>query len=149
MTDPFGDLEQPEPEEIKTVAKSEQEEEGPVELVITFKEGPGYEQTWHVVHAPSVQKANEILSDPEFKELLARQKKINQWFRSGVDSKGGDGYSAPPRGATQTPDGGTHHCKHGQMQYRSGIAKGTGKPYRLFACPHPVKAEECDPIWPK
>ena len=45
---------------------------------------------WHVVHAPSVQKANEILSDPEFKELLARQKKINQWFR------GGDSWVASP-----------------------------------------------------
>ena len=146
MTDPFGDLEQP--EEIKTVAKSEQGEEGPVELVITFKEGPGYEQTWHVVHAPSVQKANEILSDPEFKELLARQKKINQWFRGGDSGSSAPSTSAPP-GATQSPDGETHQCKHGQMQYRSGIAKASGKPYRLFGCPHPVRAEQCDAVWPK
>jgi len=148
MTDPFGDLEQPEPEEIKTVAKSEQEEEGPVELVITFKEGPGYEQTWHVVHAPSVQKANEILSDPEFKELLARQKKINQWFRGGDSGSPAPSTSAPA-GAAQSPDGETHHCKHGQMQYRSGIAKASGKHYRLFGCPHPVRAEQCDAVWPK
>ena len=147
MTDPFGDLEQPEPEEIKTVAKSEHGEEGgDVELVLTFKEGPGYEHPWHVVHASSVQKAGEILSDPEFKELLARQKKINQWFRGGDSGSPAPSTSAPP-GATQSPDGETRTCAHGQMVYRAGVAKSTGKPYRLFGCPHPDRAMQCKAIF--
>ena len=50
---------------------------------------------------------------------------------------------AAPAGASEAPGGETRSCVHGPMIYRAGIAKGSGKPYQVFGCTHPVRNEQC------
>jgi len=156
MTDPFGDLEvNDNVVEIKTQAKKEKElVEDKTEVVGTLKGGGGFDAPWIVIHAASIRDLKDQTSGGEadvlveVMENLWKASKKFQGFSGQAESSAPKSYG-PPSGATQSPDGETHHCKHGTMVYRAGIAKASGKPYRLFGCPHPVKAEQCDPIWPK
>jgi len=38
-------------------------------------------------------------------------------------------------------------CTHGDMTFRSGFAKGSGKEWRGYFCPVDDKAQQCAPIW--
>ena len=158
MTDPFGDLEvNDNVVEIKTQAKKEKElVEDKTEVVGTLKGGGGFDAPWIVIHAASIRDLKDQISGGEadvLVEVMENLWKASNKFQSygtvGKVLKESYPTAAAPVGATQSPDGETHHCKHGTMVYRAGIAKASGKPYRLFGCPHPVKAEQCDPIWPK
>ena len=156
MTDPFGDLEvNDNVVEIKTQAKKEKElVEDKTEVVGTLKGGGGFDAPWIVIHAASILDLKDQTSGGEadvLVEVMENLWKASKKFQElgGPTQSSAPKSYGPPAGAAQSPDGETHQCKHGQMQYRSVIAKASGKPYRVFACPHPVKAEECDPIWPK
>lgn len=134
-----------------TVVESPAVEAGEAtEIVMTFKEGAGYDASWMVVHAANTADAKSVLLDPAFKELLELQKSAAAFFRGG-NAKPSVG-SAPavtgaPQQAQEAPNGEERFCSHGKMQYRSGISKA-GKAYKLFACTAP-RQEQCPAEWPK
>jgi hypothetical protein len=158
MTDPFGDLEvNDNVVEIKTQQKKEKElVEDKTEVVGTLKGGGGFDAPWIVIHAASILDLKDQTSGASadvlvevMENLWEASKKFQSYGTVGKVLKESYPTAAAPFGAAQAPDGETHQCKHGTMVYRAGIAKASGKPYRLFGCPHPVKAEQCAPIWPK
>lgn len=50
------------------------------------------------------------------------------------------GYSSPA--TANVPS-----CKHGPMNYKSGISKKNGKPYEAHFCPAPMGQPKCDPVF--
>jgi len=156
MTDPFGDLEvNDNVVEIKTQQKKEKElVEDKTEVVGTLKGGGGFDAPWIVLEAADAYDMRDMTTGEDadvLVEVMENMWKASRKFQElgGPTQSSAPKSYGPPAGAAQSPDGETHQCKHGQMQYRSGIAKASGKPYRLFGCPHPVRAEQCDTVWPK
>ena len=131
--------------EEKVVIKSEAVGDGEGKIVSTYKEGAGYDASWTVVHAASVDDWFLIHENPRFPELLAKQKKVAAYFRVG-NSAPTAGATAPvggtPQQATQAPGGEKRFCSHGEMVFKTGVAKATGKPYSLFSCTAP-REQQC------
>lgn len=133
-------------EEPKTVVvKTAAVGAGEGKIVLTYKEGAGYDASWTVVHAESVADANAILADPSFKELLERSKKVAAFFRdkpaAPAQQASQPANGAAPQGAQSAPGGETRFCSHGAMVFKSGVAKATGKPYSLFSCTAPRESQ--------
>lgn len=132
--------------EEPTVIKSEAVGSGEGKIVSTYKEGAGYEASWTVVHAESVDDWFGIHEHPRFKELLDRQKKVAGYFRdkpttaSQQQNQPNPSYRAP-QGAQEAPGGEKRFCSHGEMVFKSGISKA-GNAYKLFSCPAP-RQEQC------
>jgi len=107
-------------------------------IVLTFKEGAGFDSSWTVVHANNVSEANEILSDPAFKELLDRSKKVAAYFRGGAAAKpasgGGGGGNGRPAGATEPPSWFPPSPGDG-WQYKTGLKKDGSGTYHAWAPP--------------
>jgi hypothetical protein len=40
-------------------------------------------------------------------------------------------------------------CKHGEMNYKSGISAKTGRPYSGYTCPSKDRNDQCDARWNK
>ena len=132
--------------EVKVV-KSEAVGDGEGKIVSTYKEGAGFDASWTVVHAASVEDWFAIHEHPRFPELLAKQKKVAAYFRVG------DGGSAQrpaqpagqqsraPQPAQEAPNGEKRFCEHGEMQYKAGISKA-GNAYKLFSCTAP-RDQQC------
>lgn len=129
--------------EEPTVIKSEAVGSGEGKIVSTYKEGAGYDASWTVVHAESVDDWFGIHEHPRFKELLDRQKKVAGYFRDkpAVATQAAPAYGAPPQGATQAPGGEKRFCSHGEMVFKSGVSKA-GNAYRLFSCTAP-REQQC------
>jgi hypothetical protein len=132
-------------EEKPTVIKSDAVGAGEGKIVSTYKEGAGYDASWTVVHAASVDDWFSIHEHPRFKELLDRQKKVAQYMRGGANGRNDSNASAPssraPQGAQEAPGGEKRFCSHGEMVFKSGISKA-GNDYKLFSCPAP-RQEQC------
>ncbi|RJQ79940.1 hypothetical protein D5S17_09205 [Pseudonocardiaceae bacterium YIM PH 21723] len=116
---------------------------------VTLKGGTGYDAPWITIDGVSVQDALDQISggDAEVtKRLLDQVAKIGKYFAST-----GNGASSSPAAASsggtpayqQAPGGEKRYCAHGEMVFRSGVSAKTGKPYSLFGCPTPNKAEQC------
>jgi len=96
------------------------EKAGGGKIVSTYKEGAGFDASWTVVHASSVDDWFAIHSHPRFQELLDIQKKTAGEFRGGAvqaaPSRGAGpaGASAPSR-----PDNVPEH-----FTFRSGVKNG-------------------------
>lgn len=106
------------------------------EIVMTFKEGSGFDATWNVVHASTVEEADAIL-DEKFAALLAKQKRVAEFFRGGpvAAARGGNtsGASAPPQGATEAPSWAP--AKHQpDAVYKTGVSKA-GKTWHAWMAP--------------
>lgn len=134
------------PAVVKTAAVGD----GEGKIVLTYKEGPGFDSSWTVVHANSVEDAKAILKDPEFKELLDLSKKAAAYFRGGstpsAPAAPAQARSNAPAGAQSAPNNETRQCKHGAMTYKTG-SKG-GRTWKAFMCPTPKGApDQCDPQW--
>lgn len=139
-------VEQPAVPEPTVVVKSTAVADGEGKIVSTYKEGAGFDSSWTVVHAASVDDWFAIHEHPRFKELLDRQKKIGSYFRGGAaPSAGGDrrGSSpgAPPTAAQEAPGGEKRFCEHGEMMFKSGVSKA-GNSYKLFSCTAP-RDQQC------
>lgn len=130
---------------VKTAAVGD----GEGKIVMTYKEGAGFDSSWTVVHANSVEDAKAILKDPGFKELLDLSKKAAAYFRGGSTSAPAataQPQSNVPAGAQSAPNNETRSCKHGAMTYKTG-SKG-GRTWKAFMCPTPKGApDQCDPQW--
>lgn len=134
------------PAVVKTAAVGD----GEGKIVMTYKEGAGFDSSWTVVHANSVEDAKSILKDPEFKELLDLSKKAAAYFRGGstpsAPAAPAPARSNVPAGAQSAPNNETRQCKHGAMTYKTG-SKG-GRTWKAFMCPTPKGApDQCDPQW--
>lgn len=116
--------------------------DGEGKIVLTFKEGAGYDASWTVVHASTVAEANAILSDPEFKALLDRSKKVASYYRGGsTPPQQAAAQPGTPPGSQEAPGGEKRYCNHGEMVYKSGVSKA-GNAYRLFSCTAP-REQQC------
>ncbi|ALA07861.1 hypothetical protein SEA_EXPLOSIONERVOSA_50 [Mycobacterium phage ExplosioNervosa] len=136
------------------------------DLSVTFKGDGSYSAPWIVPKYTSVDQALVDLGvDPDevaklgqgqkWFALFDRAAKMNQHFatltgggKPATTGGGGGGQrQAPPKAATEAPNGEKKFCKHGEMEYKSGTSKKTGKPYALFSCTAP-RDEQCDAQWP-
>lgn len=124
--------------------------DGEGKIVLTYKEGAGFDSSWTVVHANSVEDAKAILKDPEFKELLDLSKKAAAYFRGGstpsAPAAPAQARSNAPAAAQSAPDGDSRQCKHGEMVYRTGSKNG--RTWKAFMCPSPKGTpDQCDAEW--
>ena len=39
------------------------------------------------------------------------------------------------------------YCKHGEMVFKTGTSKTTGKPYTGYTCPNQDRNDQCKPVW--
>ncbi|SKR73012.1 hypothetical protein [Mycobacteroides abscessus] len=132
------------PAVVKTAAVGE----GEGKIVMTYKEGAGFDSSWTVVHANSVEDAKSILKDPEFKELLDLSKRVAAYFRGGSTSSApaapAQARSNAPAAAQAAPDGDSRQCKHGEMVYKTGSKNG--RTWKGFFCPSPKDTpDQCSP----
>lgn len=152
--DPFADdddtTENTEPKETPNVTVSP---DAPInEVSVTLKGGTGFDAPWIVLRAGSPAEALDLLhDDATVKDLIDRASKVGAYFASQGGSKpsgndGGGNAQASERPARQeAPGGEKRYCEHGEMRFRSGVSKRTGKPYKMFACPSNDRDNECDP----
>ncbi|WP_016895798.1 hypothetical protein [Mycobacteroides abscessus] len=121
--------------------------DGEGKIVLTYKEGAGFDASWTVVHANSVEDAKAILKDPEFKELLDLSKMAAAYFRGGstpAAAPPAQARSNAPAAAQSAPGGDTRQCKHGEMQYKTGSKNG--RTWKGFFCPTPKDTpDQCSP----
>lgn len=133
------------PAVVKTAAVGD----GEGKIVMTYKEGAGFDSSWTVVHANSVEDAKAILKDPEFKELLDLSKRAAAYFRGGstpAAAPSAQARSNAPAAAQSAPDGDSRQCKHGEMVYRTGSKNG--RTWKAFMCPSPKGTpDQCDAEW--
>ncbi|QSM04331.1 hypothetical protein I3U42_13575 [Mycobacteroides abscessus subsp. abscessus] len=134
------------PAVVKTAAVGD----GEGKIVLTYKEGAGFDSSWTVVHANSVEDAKAILKDPEFKELLDLSKKAAAYFRGGstpsAPAAPAQARSNAPAAAQSAPDGDSRQCKHGDRVYKTGSSNG--KVWKAFMCPTPKGTpDQCKPEW--
>lgn len=129
-----------------TVVKSAAVAHGEGKIVSTYKEGAGYDASWTVVHAANVDDWFAIHDDPRFKELLEKQKKVAAYFRdkpaAPAQQASQPSYGAAPQQSQEAPGGEKRFCSHGEMVFKTGVAKATGKPYQLFSCTAP-REQQC------
>lgn len=117
---------------------------GDGKIVSTYKEGAGYDASWTVVHASSVDDWFAIHEDPRFPELLAKQKKVAAYFRVKPEGAATAVQAAPgaaPQQSQEAPGGEERYCSHGKMVFKTGVAKATGKPYSMFSCTAPRESQ--------
>ncbi|BBX09446.1 hypothetical protein [Mycolicibacterium aichiense] len=140
------------------------------DLSVTFKGDGSYGFPWIVPKYTSVSEAlvdlgvnpDEVSAMSQGRRwisLFERAKQMNDSFAAlggGAPSKpagnggGGGGQqqqSRAPQEAKEAPNGEKQYCQHGEMEYKSGISKKTGKPYALFSCTAP-RDEQCAAKWP-
>ncbi|QBJ01135.1 hypothetical protein PBI_ARISSANAE_49 [Mycobacterium phage Arissanae] len=120
----------------------------------TFKFSGAYSDPWVVVKGSDPADVLGKVNDPSFKELMDRVKQISAFYgaeskpaASGGGGGGGGQRQSAPQAAKEAPNGEKKFCKHGEMEYKSGTSKKTGKPYALFSCTAP-RDEQCDAQWP-
>lgn len=164
MTDPFSDdFVPPQPQgfawesasnetnssqdnNVKGTNMQQEHHEG--KITVTLKGGRDFDAPWIVIHADDAEDALATLSEPSMRTLIERTREIARVFAGSTQpgpQRGNDGQKGRPAGATQPPNGETPTCAHGQMIYRSGISRSTGKAYEGYFCPLPYerRAEQC------
>jgi hypothetical protein len=107
-------------------------------IVMTFKEGAGFDSSWTVVHAGSVEEADAILDD-KFAALLTKQKKVAAFYR-GSDAP--QTRSAPAQ-ATEAPSG-TPAAPGPDWVYKTGVNAKTGKTWKAWM---PPRGSTENPVW--
>lgn len=124
-----------------------------VEYSLTFKGTGGHADRWLVVRFPTAKVGNQILNDPEFKEVLDGSRRAAEYdFRAYQEVQGRrvvrvdqPPAQAPqgnaPAAAQQAPGGEKRFCKHGEMVFKSGVSKA-GNAYKLFSCTAP-RDQQC------
>ncbi|WP_458682247.1 hypothetical protein [Prescottella equi] len=115
-------------------------------VVLTFKGGVGFDAPWIVVHAASLEEANHIVNHDAklLADTMERVQKAGAHFaglapvKASPNSSGGapQGGGTPPA-AQSAPGGDQKFCKHGAMQFRSGVNQNSGKAWKAFFCPTP------------
>lgn len=116
------------------------------EVSVTFKGPGGYNDRWVVVRYPTPEAALAATKTPVFKELLDHTWKISQYDAAREAAKPVPNQAAPrggtPQQVSEAPGGEKRFCQHGEMVFKTGVAKNTGKPYSLFSCTAP-RDQQC------
>lgn len=152
--DPFADDYEPETEENTTVAETPTVEPAQVTgdqnyVTVILKGGAGYGAPSVSIRGASVSDALRHIegAEDDLKELLRKTAQFGKAYGILVDGDKPAG-GAPQRsapGPQEHPDGKKEFCEHGQMQFKSGISKKTGKAYSMFVCPSGDRNNECRP----
>lgn len=125
----------------KVVVKPADGSEG--KIVLTFKEGAGFDSSWTVVHANSVSEGLSILNDPEFKSLLDQSKKVATYYRGGSAAGGASsGGGAPARPGNEAPAG-VAPAPGPDWTFKTGVGKN-GKPWKAWM---PPRGSDAQPVW--
>ncbi|AGS82733.1 hypothetical protein ANNAL29_52 [Mycobacterium phage AnnaL29] len=116
----------------------------------TFKFAGAYSDPWVVVKGADPADVYAKISTPEFKQLMDRVQQIaGVYAGSGAKPAGNAGggaqaqQSRAPQAAQEAPNGEKRFCAHGEMQFKSGVSKKTGNPYKMFVCTAP-RDQQCD-----
>ncbi|AYD87076.1 hypothetical protein SEA_NICOLETERA_49 [Mycobacterium phage NicoleTera] len=118
----------------------------------TFKFAGAYSDPWVVVKGSDPADVLAKVNTPEFKELMDKVQFIaSHYAGAGAKPAGNAGGGAPaqaqqsraPQAAQEAPNGEKRYCAHGEMEFKSGVSKKTGKPYKLFSCTAP-RDQQCE-----
>ncbi|AFI24958.1 class II ribonucleotidereductase [Mycobacterium phage SWU1] len=119
----------------------------------TFKFAGQYSDPWVVVKGADPADVLAKVNTAEFKALMDKVQQIAGHYAGSGGSApangggGGQQQSRAPQAAQEAPGGEKRYCQHGEMVYKSGVSKKTGKPYALFSCTAP-RDQQCDAQWP-
>ena len=151
--DPFANapLDSAEEAQQPAVSVAAAKPEGAVsdgKVVLTFKGGRDFDAPWVVIHANGLQEAHDFVVGDNAALLavvMDRVKTASKHFAGIAAPAPAQAGAAPQRGAPQAsqqaPGGETRFCSHGEMVFKSGVAKATGKPYSLFSCTAPRESQ--------
>ncbi|AEL17816.1 ribonucleoside reductase class II [Mycobacterium phage Turbido] len=113
----------------------------------TFKFAGAYSDPWVVVKGADPADVLGKVSTPEFKALMDRVQQIASHYAPASapagNAGGGAQQSRAPQPAQEAPGGEKRYCSHGEMQFKSGVSKKTGNPYKMFVCTAP-RDQQCD-----
>lgn len=122
------------------------------EVSVTLKGGRDFDAPWVVLRAADPASALAMLEEESLKELLKKAAHYGGVFAglgggskpaAGGGNSGGGGRATP--GPTTHPTGRQEFCKHGEMEYKTGVSKA-GKPYKVFSCSGP-RDEQCKGVF--
>ncbi|QGZ16851.1 ribonucleoside reductase class II [Mycobacterium phage Phaded] len=132
------------------------------DLSVTFKGDGSYASPWIVPKYATVADALvDLGEDPSvvagmgqaqrWMALFERATKMAAHFAKlsgGAPAPANGGgqqrqQSRAPQAAQEAPNGEERFCSHGKMEFKSGVSKKTGKPYKLFSCTAP-RDQQCD-----
>ena len=104
-------------------------------IVLTFKEGTGFDSSWIVVHANNVDDADALL-DQKFADLMAKTKKVAAHFRGGSapSSGGAPASNGRPAGATEAPSWAPPK-PFDDFVYKTGVSAKNGKTWHAWMPP--------------
>lgn len=133
-----------------TATKPVVQAESDGKVVLTFKGGRDFDAPWIVIHANGLQEAHDFVVGDNASLLavvMDRVKVASAHFAgkpAGAPAapQGGQGERQAPQQAAEAPGGEKRFCSHGEMVFKSGVAKATGKPYSLFSCTAP-RDQQC------
>lgn len=128
--------------------------ESPITLFIPF--GEGYGKPGLTLRADSLREINSQLG--ELSENVSEDKSLLDDILDGVLTvKAGITLKFPQETkpvakqtvntTVQPPAGATPNCSHGEMKYKEGVSRASGKAYAGYFCPAPqgVPGGQCKP----
>jgi hypothetical protein len=142
-TEPAEEAQQPVVKAKVTKAKPASSAESDGKVVLTFKGGRDFDAPWIVIHANGLQEAHDFVVGDNAALLAVVMERVQVAGKhfSGKPASAAQGSAQPessaPPASQAAPGGETRYCEHGEMVFKSGVAKATGKPYSLFSCTAP------------
>lgn len=141
----------------KKLAEDEDEDAGDYPHSVTLKAGTGFDSPWIVLRGKTVEDlAEQFDGQPGsvLAKLMTRVAKAGEYFATQFSGQpaqprgngGGQRGGGAPQGAQEAPGGEKKFCKHGEMEFKSGVSKA-GKAYQLFSCTAP-RDEQCPAQYP-
>ncbi|CAM4519090.1 hypothetical protein NONI108955_41210 [Nocardia ninae] len=123
-------------------------------VVVTLKGGRDFDAPWIVHHADSVAEAEQLVRDSRALMKLSQEAAAHfaglapgKPAPQGTEPAARSAPAAKPA-YQQAPGGEGRHCKHGEMVFKSGVAKNGGKPWSAFMCPAPAGTpDQCEKQW--
>ena len=136
-------------EEVQPVVKAKAARAKPAvaesdgKVVLTFKGGRDFDAPWVVIHANGLQEAHDFVVGDNASLLAVVMERVQVAAKhfagkpAAAAQGGAQPSTEPPQASQEAPGGEKRFCSHGEMVFKSGVAKGTGKPYSLFSCTAP------------
>ena len=142
--DPFDAIPDDNVKEVPKVDEPVVVEAGPNGEISVTTKGTGRQSDRWVVVRGTPEEVDQILASELYKRILDRSWKIAEYDanRAGVvPQQSTPPSNAAPQAATQAPGGEKRFCSHGEMVFKTGVAKASGKPYSLFSCTAPRESQ--------
>jgi len=117
---------------------------------------------WLTIESDSAADLNAIMDDKTaIGGVLKRASAISAYWRNlgaqNAHQATATALPAAPQAAPQVqasygvpgpqtaPGGERRFCPHGEMPFKAGVSRKTGKPYAMWVCSHPNQAQQCRP----